>query len=178
MFGPFYTYNDLFRDLIEILKEHRKQYIEKKFFKEVYLDQLVGDNRDIDRHKLGQRLWQLKRSGFIAEFKKGEKLYLCLTSKARLAMIEREFGKAKKMKGKQYLVVAFDIPEERKVVRDTLRRFLKEHNFIQMQKSVWATSYDVYSQLSRLIKENEVQDWTNIFIVKGSLVVPTFRKMK
>jgi len=175
MFGPFYTTTDVFIGLVEFFKDKKKQYVEKKFFREVYLDQLVGDNENIDRQKLGQRLWQLKRSGFIAEFKKGEKLYLCLTSKAKLAIIEKEFEKAKKMKGKQYLVVAFDIPEDRKVVRDTLRRFLKEHQFVQMQKSVWATSYDVYGQLSRLIKENEVQDWTNIFIVKGSLIVPKFK---
>ncbi len=178
MFGPFYTYADVFNGLVETIKDINKQHIEKKFFKEVYLDQLLGNNKNIDRRKFSQQLWQLRRSGFIKEFKKGEKLYICLTSKAKLALLEKEFNHAKKMKGKQYLVVAFDVPEAHKHVRNTLRRFLKEHHFVQMQKSVWATSYDVYNQLCRLVKENEAQDWANIFIVSGSLVVPRFKLKK
>lgn len=43
---------------------------------------------------------------------------------------------------KRWRVVIFDIPERRKSVRASLRRFMSEYGFVRLQDSVWIYPYD------------------------------------
>ena len=42
----------------------------------------------------------------------------------------------------RWRVVIFDIPERRKSVRVSLRRFMQEYGFVRLQDSVWIYPYD------------------------------------
>lgn len=54
---------------------------------------------------------------------------------------------------KQKLVVIFDIPENQSSKRRELRAYLYSQNFRYMQKSVWATQYNVIDELLEVIAE-------------------------
>ena len=43
---------------------------------------------------------------------------------------------------RRWRVVIFDIPERRKSVRASLRRFMGEYGFVRLQDSVWIYPYD------------------------------------
>jgi|SRR3989344_9077025 len=60
---------------------------------------------------------------------------------------------ATKLKGNGKLMVIFDIPEEKAIDRQRLRRLLRKWQFIQVQKSVWLTAYDFREALQEAVDE-------------------------
>lgn len=76
----------------------------------------------------------------------------------------------KKFKGEHlknsHILVIFDIPEEHRSKRNTLRLLLRELNFKQIQKSVWATEYDYRDYLKEEIKINELDNFVVVFEAK------------
>lgn len=55
-----------------------------------------------------------------------------------------------------WTIVVFDIPENQRQTRDTLRKYLKHLGFVQWQRSVWVTINDVTDYLSQLIGADQV----------------------
>lgn len=58
-----------------------------------------------------------------------------------------------------YRIVVWDIPENKRRLRDLLRRKLKEWKFEHVQKSVWVSKRNVTVRLRSLVKELEMGDW-------------------
>lgn len=87
--------------------------------------------------------------------KKGKK-YVEITDAGRRALALEE-AKATKLAGakrkwdKRYRMVIFDIPEQRRGVREQLRRLMRECGFLCIQKSVWLSPYDC-EELIALVK--------------------------
>lgn len=75
-----------------------------------------------------------------------EKGFLKLTAKgeAKLRQLELHDYKLKKPKkwDKKWRILSFDVKEERKVLRDKIRRTLVSIGFVKMHKSVWVYPYD------------------------------------
>jgi DNA-binding transcriptional regulator PaaX len=69
----------------------------------------------------------------------------------------------KKLKHEAKILVIFDIPERQRHTRDRLRLLLRELHFVQIQKSVWQTEYDVLPYLVEQIEENHLKDYVVIF---------------
>jgi DNA-binding transcriptional regulator PaaX len=65
---------------------------------------------------------------------------------------------AKKWDGK-YRLIIFDIPEEKRTIRDLLRSKLKEFGCVGWQKSVWVTKEDVTKIVLKFIEENSLEDY-------------------
>ena len=79
-----------------------------------------------------------------------------ITEKGRRAFaLEREKAalqeRGKKRWDKRYRMIIFDIPERRRIVRDQLRRIMRECGFLRIQDSVWVSPYDC-EELIILIK--------------------------
>ncbi len=61
------------------------------------------------------------------------------------------------------ILVTFDIPEEKRILRNRLRVLLRELKFKQTQKSVWETKYDVLNYLRSEIEEKNLADYVNVY---------------
>lgn len=59
-------------------------------------------------------------------------------------------------------VVIFDIPEDRRRIRDQFRRKLKHWGFKNWQQSVWVTKNDVTDKLRSLIEELGIGQWVAV----------------
>lgn len=57
-----------------------------------------------------------------------------------------------------WLVVTFDIPEEDKRTRESIRRQLTNIGFIQWQKSVYVSPHDISDDLAGVLKNNRLED--------------------
>jgi len=91
----------------------------------------------------------LQRSGFWYISKNG-KYELTEKGVARFEQIRfKESVKRKKWDGSWRLVV-FDIPEEKRVARDALRRKLKIFGFYPLQKSVFVFPFDCQKEILNL----------------------------
>ena len=52
---------------------------------------------------------------------------------------------------RDWLIIAFDIPESRRYVRTALRVELKRRGFQQLQKSVWFSKYDYANEMDKIV---------------------------
>lgn len=58
---------------------------------------------------------------------------------------------------KKWRVVVFDIPEKKRLARDTLRREIKKLGFFELQKSVWAFPYGCENVIDFLVELFEIR---------------------
>lgn len=101
-------------------------------------------------------LGRLAAKGLVVFVEKDGKRYARITEKGE-RMLQMETEKtaiAKKRRwDRRWRVVIFDIPERRKSVRVSLRRFMGEYGFVRLQDSVWVYPYDC-EDLIALVKAN------------------------
>lgn len=99
---------------------------------------------------------RLAAKGLITFTEKDGKRFARITEKGKgiLQMeSERMIMTKKRRWDRRWRVVAFDIPENRKSVRTSLRRFMNEYGFVRLQDSVWIYPYDC-EDLIALAKAN------------------------
>src|SRR3989344_2885515 len=101
-------------------------------------------------------LGRLAAKGLVMFVEKDRKHYARITEKGELILqmeTERTVIAKKKKWDRRWRVVIFDIPERRKSVRASLRRFMNEYGFVRLQDSVWIYPYDC-EDLIALAKAN------------------------
>ena len=101
-------------------------------------------------------LGRLVAKGLVTFVEEDGKRYARITEKGeRMLQMETErTAIAKKREwDRRWRVVIFDIPERRKSVRASLRRFMNEYGFVRLQDSVWIYPYDC-EDLIALAKAN------------------------
>jgi len=70
---------------------------------------------------------------------------------------------AKRLGNDAKLMIIFDVPEDMAYARARLRRVLRSWNFKPTQKSVWITSYDHKQSVNELVKELDIESYTQLF---------------
>ena len=68
-----------------------------------------------------------------------------------------------------WLVVAFDIPETDKKIRESIRKQLTHIGFVQWQKSVYVSPHDIADDLAKLLKGNNLENKVVPMIAKRIL---------
>ncbi len=98
-----------------------------------------------------EQKFYFKRSSYFEE----KENIIYVTTKGRVKIIKNilieKLSKEAEWKG-FWWAVAFDISEKKRNARDLLRRELKAMHFIEVQKSIWVTPYDIEKELSVLLK--------------------------
>lgn len=115
---------------------------------------------DLKQSELSQALKRLRERGLISEDKiDANKVILKLTELGRDAL-GVEFTETS-WDGK-WRVVIFDIPEQKRRIRDMFRRKLKHWGFQNWQQSVWVTKNNVTDKLRKSIAELGIEKWVAI----------------
>ena len=111
------------------------------------------------RWRLNRALKYLEARKKIKMVEKGGKLFIKLTRKGKLQAlmdkIERDFKRPLVWDGKWRLIM-WDIPEKASVERNRLRRFVKDLSFLQVQKSVFITPYQIPAPAVEYLKESKL----------------------
>ncbi len=110
----------------------------------------------IDRKKLSQALKRLRLNNLLAFEKQNdgkEKVYLTLTGKTRVLRyrLNNLIIKMPRRWDKKWRIVLFDIPEEKREIRDALRQKLKNLGFLEFQKSVFIFPYPCEDEINFII---------------------------
>ena len=92
----------------------------------------------------------------IKEFSEGKVIYKLTQKGINKNILEQK--DTQKWDGR-WRIVIFDIPEKQRSIRYFLRSKLKEWEFINWQKSVWATKKNCTIPLRHLIKELNIENW-------------------
>jgi len=117
----------------------------------------MWEDRNFKKSEFSQALKRLREGGFISEERVDEKLLFKLTDSGKFLIDEPE----EKWDGR-WRIVIFDIPEQRRVIRNLLRRNLKKWGFTHLQKSVWINKRNFYGKLEEYIKDLGIERWVTI----------------
>lgn len=126
-------------------------------------------NHKHKRQKIHSTLANLKRRGFLQKkiFQNSYGFVLSPKAKEKISFLKNKTNKEKLPQGQQ-LLLFFDIPENKRLSRDTFRQSLKNLGFEQLQRSAWITSYNVVQNVKEIIKEKNLNDYVQILIVKNT----------
>lgn len=108
--------------------------------------------------------YRLKTLGCLERIEKKGRTTYKITEKGRNCLEKFLFDK-ETWDGK-WRIVIFDIPEEKKKLREMLRRTLKNSGFKQLQRSVWVSPFDVLDEMEQLVEDHDLHDclwyfWSN-----------------
>ena len=107
-------------------------------------------------------LQRLKYSKYVEVNKIANKLIVKLTDKGKRSALISNLNSATKCKD-YYVVVIFDIPESKRVVRRQFRLLLRQGGFVKLQQSVWISKKDVYKIIIEFIKKAGIASWVKVF---------------
>lgn len=111
-------------------------------------------DRPLKKSELARALKRLREKGLIEEIKLKDDIIFKLTSAGK-ELVSEDF---KEWDGK-WRIIIFDIPEEKRIIRNLFRRNLKKWGFKHLQKSVWISKKDVFKKLTDYIKDLGIEKW-------------------
>jgi CRISPR-associated endonuclease Cas2 len=130
--------------------------------------------KEEDKKKFYLRLYKLRRDGYITDKK--------ITPKGLIKII-RAKNKSKKISDSwdgKWRIVIFDIPENKRKLRNYFRKILDDLNFIKLQNSVWVSPYDNFVDLKMVIEnlgiKNNVIFILSIAIENENIIIKRFFK--
>lgn len=117
-----------------------------------------GYDRPLKKSSLAKALKRLRERGFIEKEYDEEKIIFKLTQAGYDFLYFSKSDDEIKWDGKWKLVI-FDVPENKRGIRDVLRSRLKLWGFTPWQQSVWASKKNVTQKLRQLVKDLGIEDW-------------------
>ncbi len=117
--------------------------------------------RPVKKSELGLVLKRLREKGLVEQVKLKNDVIIKLTEEGKGLIGGFE---EKDWDGK-WRVVIFDIPEEKRIIRNLFRRNLKKWGFKHLQKSVWMSKRDVFNKLEAYIKDLGIEKWVVVMEV-------------
>lgn len=135
--------------------------------------------RNLERKKRRRRFAQfvnhLKRRGYIKIDSLKEKRGILLTQKGAQKILRIKYKIKtghRKRKDKKWIMVVFDIPENKRKYRDEFRGFLISLGFQNFQKSIWVSPYDITEDLEKIIKTYSLDKFVKIFLIEEVEIQP------
>jgi len=162
-------------DLYNVLEKLDEVYLGFPFryrsLKESSSPELLQLRRKYERRQFSKLISYLKRKGLIRIKELEEKQALILTPKGKekILKIKNKFILSlpkKKRKDGKWTMVAFDISEKKKGVRDYFRGKLIELGFQNFQKSIWISPYDILKEIQEIIRNLAIEKNVKIFLIE------------
>lgn len=129
--------------------------------------------KEIERRALRRAIKRLYESKLVDEKQnKDGSITIFLTENGKKKALtyqldEMKINKPKKW-DKKWRVILFDIPENRKAIREILRYHLKRLGFYEFQKSVFVHPYDCKDEIDYLIEFYDIRKFVR-FMVADSI---------
>lgn len=115
--------------------------------------QAYFESQNYERSDIRQQLYYLKKRNLIKSVMKNNEHYFELTKKGQKVLIWDMIGKGRNKEtkwDKNFRIVMFDIPEDKKSMRNVLRKKLEKIGFLQMQKSVFVYPYECKNDIDSI----------------------------
>lgn len=123
---------------------------------------IFGRDYPLKRSALSKAIARLRQKGIITQERMEEgEMILKLTDEGKAAMFLMDDGN-EQWDGK-WRIVIWDIPEQKRIIRNLFRRNLKKWGFKHLQKSVWISKKNVTDKLFSYIKDLGIEKWVWVF---------------
>lgn len=126
--------------------------------------------KEIDSKNISKALYDLKKRRIIQVKEKNGKVRIILTEKGWLKKLNYDMERMTIPKptrwDKSWRFLVFDIPEDKRLIRDEFRAGLKRLGFIQFQQSVWVYPYPCEQEVDFLAEYLKVNRFLTLLTVK------------
>ena len=123
--------------------------------------------------KISKKLFDLEISGYIKHDRQSDSIEF--TNKAKIRIIDSISNKHE-VDG-IFRFLSFDIPEQKRALRDGFRRAIKRLGFKQVQKSLWVCNKNVGDLVEAIIEEFKVDEYVTYIISQKSDIDEHIEKM-
>ena len=143
----------------------------RSMYEVVYRD-ILRLRREYDRKKrartFSQFIHYLQTHGYIKVKRLEGTKGIMLTSKGmeKALQVRRKIVYRKKRKDGKWIMIAFDIPEEKRVLREILRSALIDLGYEKFQQSLWICPYDVFNETEEIIREYQIIPYVKLFVIE------------
>ncbi|OHA63845.1 MAG: hypothetical protein A2843_02355 [Candidatus Wildermuthbacteria bacterium RIFCSPHIGHO2_01_FULL_48_27b] len=123
-----------------------------------------------NRRSFSQFIHYLQTKGYIKIKALGGTKGLVLTPKGaeKVLRVRRKMLKRKKRKDGRWIMIVFDVPEKKRVLRQILRATLVDMGYEKFQQSVWVCPYDVFEETEKIIREYHLIPFVKLFLIEES----------
>lgn len=126
--------------------------------------------KQINDRELRKRINQLYRSKAISRNENSDGTFtITLTEKGKMRALTYKIEEIKINKNdkwdRKWRMVAFDIPEELKNGRNSIRSKLKEIGFRELQKSLWVFPYECRNEVDFIIEYFDLREYVRFAIL-------------
>lgn len=115
-----------------------------------------GSERVIQKSELSQAIKRLRERGLIETKIDEGKIVMSLTELGSDAI---GLVKTDEPWDGLWRIVIYDIPENKRQIRDLFRRRLKDWGFKYWQQSIWVTKSNITIKLRKLLDKLGIKDW-------------------
>ncbi|HBL39604.1 TPA: CRISPR-associated endonuclease Cas2 [Candidatus Uhrbacteria bacterium] len=156
---------DLLSALGEFMSRAQFSYMHPSFMGDPFGPEILAEIREAQlRREIKERARYLRRKKYVEHQRKGDTIIAKITDDGLASIFEQDICKVEqRLPDGEYVVVAFDIPEDTKLTRQLFRRRLKTFGFEQHQLSVWICQRDVAEEVVRWVQAIGAQRWVSVF---------------
>lgn len=131
----------------------------------LFLPETEREKEKRRQKRLHQAMQRLKERGLVRLFSSAEGTRVEVTEAGRESLRQTLYDRVRPEYGKtwdkQWRIVTYDIPEERKDARDALRRLLEGIGFYQMQQSIYVAPYPCKEEITALTEFYRVKSYVS-----------------
>lgn len=111
----------------------------------------------LKKSSLAQAIKRLRENQLVEQVKIGDEVVLKLVNSEDFILDNDDI----EWDGK-WRIVIFDIPEQKRIVRNLFRRNLKKWGFKYLQKSVWVSKQNVFDRLIKYVQNLGLEKYITI----------------
>lgn len=137
------------------------------------LKQLPKELRKLKREQLRRALYNLKDKNLVKLIRENDDdITVELTENGRIITKEMDIDQIQlekpKFWDKKWRLVVFDIPEKKKMARESLRMKLKDLGFKKFQHSIWITPFSCEKEINFIKSIFNLSDyWIDVIITEN-----------
>ena len=124
--------------------------------------------RQKEKQKFTQLIYRLKKNGYIKIKKLEQNEGVILTKKGAEKVLKAKLktkDKQKRQDGKWQMII-FDIPEEKRHLRNLLREKLRLLEYKMLQQSIWICPYNVQKETELILKKHSLDQYVKLFLIE------------
>jgi len=120
------------------------------------------------KQQLSQLIYYLKKNDYIRIKNLEQNKGIVLTKKGRekVLKIKLKTSKKKKRSDRKWQMIIFDIPEEKRYLRDLLRKKLYSLEYIMLQQSIWICPYDISKETEFILRKYSLDPYVKLFLIE------------
>ena len=124
--------------------------------------------RQKNKQKFSQLIYRLKKNGYI-KIKNLEQNEGVILTKKGTEKVLRVKIKTEKKKGRsdgKWQMIIFDIPEDKRHLRDLLREKLRFLEYKMLQQSIWVCPYNVQKETELVLRKHSIDPYVKLFLIE------------